>query len=415
MDRQMRTLLLGGAAAALLALGGCGDDEPAGGGGGAQLPAITFQVTGEPDETAVYGRLVKAYKAATGATVRVNAVADRDAHLAKLTTAFSGGKQPDLFLINYRNVGGFADRRVIDAAGPRLDASATLARGDFYDVPMQAFEYDGVLQCVPQNVSSLAVYYNLDAFAKAGIAPPAGGWTYREFTRAAAAVGVGIDVNLIRTAPWIWAAGGELVDDETNPAKFTIATAAGLRGLNNLLALRRKGDSPSADEADSKGVAERFIDGDLGMFMSSRRDVPALRTIEDFAWDVAPFPKDREEASVLHSDGFCIAKGGKTDAAWAFTEWALGEQGQRILAESGRTVPSLKSVAESDAFLNSPDPPKSSLVFLDAIEHMHRLPTTKNWTGIEGKADDVLESLYYGRLSVDKALARLASETDGQF
>ena len=46
---------------------------------------------------------------------------------------------------------------------------------------------------------------------------------------------------------------------------------------------------------------------------------------------------------------------------------------------------------------------------------MHRLPTTENWIDVEGKANDVLESLYYGKLTLDEAIERLAEETDGKF
>ena len=213
----------------------------------------------------------------------------------------------------------------------------------------------------------------------------------------------------------MWGAGGELVDDEDAPTRFQFDTPEGRRGLDRLLALRRNGWAPTADEADAKAVDERFLDGSVAMLMSSRRDVPLLRTIDDFEWDVAPFPKDVEQASVLHSDGFCIAKGANADAAWAWIEFALGPDGQEVLARSGRSVPSLRAVAESPAFLESPDPPASSQVFLDALEHMHRLPTTENWTAVEQRTDDVLVELFYGRLGLDDALERIAQETDGQF
>ena len=410
MDRRLIAVMCA------LSVSGCGADrDQTRTQDHANPPPLSFQVTGDPEETAVYEQLAAEYERVTGAKVNVIAVGERDAHLAKLTTGFSAGKAPDVFLLNYRNLGGFADRRVIDPAGPRVDASEALERSDFFELPLAAFEYDGVLQCLPQNISSLTIYYNADAFAKAGLPRPQASFAYADFLRAAERVGVGIDVNLIRTSAWVWAAGGELVDDETAPTEFRFDTPAGRRGLENLLALRRKGYSPSADEVDSKGVEERFIDGDLGMFLSSRRDVPLLRTIKGFEWDVAPFPKDREEASVLHSDGFCVSKGPRAAAAWQFTEWALGPAGQQLLARSGRTVPSLKSVAQSDAFLDPRARPASSQVFLDAIEHMHRLPTTRNWTAVERQANDVLESLYYGRLNIDEALARLADETDGKF
>ncbi len=151
------------------------------------------------------------------------------------------------------------------------------------------------------------------------------------------------------------------------------------------------------------------------MLLSSRRDVPLLRTITDFEWDVAPFPTDVEPASVLHSDGFCVAAGGDVEAAWDWVQFALGREGQEVLARSGRSVPSLRAVAESPAFLDPGESPARSQVFLDALEHMHRLPTTKNWTALEERADAILEELYYGRLGLDEALDRLARETDGQF
>ena len=404
-----------------LGLMACGGDEAAPTATDEALPAITFQVTGDPEETRVYKELAAQYKTDTGNTVNVVEVPERDVHLAKLTTSFSAGKQPEVFLLNYRYLGGFADRGVIDAAGPRLDTSEAFKRDDFYPIPMAAFEYQGALQCVPQNASSLAVYYNVDAFKAAGIEPPGDSWTYDEFAAAAEKLtgdgkhGVGLDLSTIRAAPWVWAAGGELVDDLENPTKFLFDTPEGRRGLEHVIALQTNGWAPNADEADSQGVDERFMEGTVGMFLSSRRDVPVLRQITDFEWDVAPFPTDQEPASVLHSDGFCLSKHDNADAAWKWVEYALSADGQQVLAASGRSVPSLKAVAESPLFLEPTDPPANSKVFIDALSQMHQLPVTKNWSEVEGLTDDVLEELYYGRISLDEGLERLAEETDGKF
>jgi multiple sugar transport system substrate-binding protein len=404
----MRRLVL---AVLVLALAGCGSDGETGGGG-----AITFQVTGDPEETRVYRELADQYRRQTGRTVEVVEVPERDVHIAKLTTSFSAGRPPDVFLLNYRNMGGFAARGAIEPAGPRLQS-----REDFYPLPLEAFEFGGTLQCVPQNASSLVVYYNADAFRAAGVRKPGRSWSYEQFADAARRLtgdgrhGVGIDVSIIRTAPWIWGAGGELLDDEERPTRLMFDTPEGRRGLERLIALRRNGWSPTADEADAKPVDERFLDGSVAMLLSSRRDVPLLRTITGFEWDVAPFPTDVEPASVLHSDGFCISRGGDVEAAWDWIEFALGREGQAVLARSGRSVPSLREVAESPAFLDPGEAPARSQVFLDALEHMHRLPTTENWTALEERADAILQELYYGRLGLDEALERLARETDGQF
>lgn len=409
-----------------LALGAvaCGGEDPdAGAGGTAEkpVPAISFQVTGDPEETRVYRDLAESYKLQTGRTVKIVEVPERDVHLAKLTTGFSAGKAPEVFLLNYRYLGGFAERQVIDPAGPRLDGSDAFDRDAFYPLPLKAFEYGGELQCVPQNASSLAVYYNVDAFEEAGLEPPGDAWTYEQFTAAADALttkdrhGIGLDLSTIRAAPWVWGAGGELVDDPVKPTRFLFDTPEGRRGLEHVIALQANGWAPNADEVDAKDVLDRFLDGSVAMFMSSRRDVPVLRTITDFEWDVAPFPTDVEPASVLHSDGFCLSKGKNADAAWMWVEYALGAQGQEVLAASGRSVPSLKAVAESPTFLDPAEPPANSKVFVDALSQMHQLPVTANWSEVESRTDDILTELYYGRLDLDAALARLAKETDGQF
>ncbi len=75
------------------------------------MPAITFQVTGDPEETRVYRELADSYKQDTGRTVNIVEVPERDVHLAKLTTGFSAGKAPEVFLLNYRYLGGFAEPR----------------------------------------------------------------------------------------------------------------------------------------------------------------------------------------------------------------------------------------------------------------------------------------------------------------
>jgi len=403
-----------------VALTACGAEDE-GGAADKTLPAITFQVTGDPEETRVYKELAAQYKADTGNTVEVVDVPERDVHLAKLTTAFSAGKPPEVFLLNYRYLGGFAAKKVIDPAGPRLDASQELARDDFYEIPMRAFEYQGTLQCVPQNASSLVVYYNVDHFKQAGLELPNDGWSYDEFAKTAEQLttdgrhGVGLDLSTIRVGPWVWSAGGELVDDPVRPTKFQFDTPDARRGLQNVIALQENGWSPSADEVDAQSVEDRFMEGKLSMFLSSRRDVPVMRQIEDFEWDVAPFPVDKEPASVLHSDGFCLAKHDNADAAFKWVEYALGTHGQEVLAASGRSVPSIKAVAESPLFLEPTEPPANSKVFVDALSHMRQLPVTENWSEVEGLANDALEEMFYGRLSLDEGIARIAKETDGRF
>ncbi len=307
-----------------------GAGHPAGCGGGdddQKSAAITLQLFGDAEELKVYGQLTDAYRKKTGTKVTVVAVPDRDAHIQKLTTAFGAGRPPDAFLVNYRNFAPFAARKVIDPAGPRLDSSKQLKRDQFYDAPLEAFEYGRTLQCMPQNTSSLVVYFNRDLFRRAGVAEPREGWTMSDL-KSHLERSSSRDSCRISGTPWesspprsgprrsYGPPEASWWTTTRNPSRFTLDTPTAEAGLRDLLALADFG--PSELEARAKPLDERFLTGELAMFMGSRAETPGFRTIKKFDWDVAPFPTGRERAGVLHSDAYCIAKGSRSDAAWRF-------------------------------------------------------------------------------------------------
>ena len=418
MVRALRRLAL---AATLVLVAACG-----GSGSGGSGDTVTFQAFGDAEELAVYRQLAEAYEQRTGREARLIEVPDREAHLQKVETGFAGGSPPDVFLVNYRNFATFAARGALDAAGPRLDRSTVLSRRDFFPQPLEAFTFRGELACLPQNVSSLVVYFNRDLFERAGIPAPSGDWTYERFRDVARRLtgpvpdddairvyGVGVEPSVVRLAPFVWSAGGDLVDDPDDPTRFTLDTPEGRAGLQAFLDLQG-GDraAPFEEEVEGKPLEERFMDGELAMFLSSRREVPTFRTIDGFTWDVAPLPRLERPASVLHSDAYCVARGERAAAAWRFVEFAAGPEGQRILARGGRIVPSLRAVARSRDFLDTSRPPRSSQVFLDAMPTLRRLPVAATWPEIEEAADLAIKRAYYTELTVDEALARVEEETE---
>ena len=120
---------------------------------------------------------------------------------------------------------------------------------------------------------------------------------------------------------------------------------------------------PDAVNEAAEDSESRFQNGRLGMFLNSRRGVPAYREITAFDWDVAPLPRGKQRAGILHADAFCMAAATKEKVAtWAFIEYAMSAAGQSILAKSGRTVPSMKSVANSPVFLDPEARPRAARV-----------------------------------------------------
>jgi len=389
----------------------------------AELAEIQFVLFGDATETAGYQRMIDEFHETTpGVRVTMSPVAKQDDLLAKLTTGFAGGSPPDVFLINYRKYGQFAAQGVLAPVQPYLDASDNLDEGDFAQTSMDAFRFDGEeLTCLPQNVSSLVVYYNADAFADAGVDPPTPGWSWDDFLAAAQALtgdgryGVGVEPSLIRLAPFVWSAGGDLVDDHEDPTRLTILDGRARAAVDFFLDLQSEhGVVPPEREELSLDAESRFINGGLGMLLDSRRVVPTLRTITGFEWDVAPLPvaPGGTPTTILHGDAYCMAAASPhRDAVWQFVEFANSTRGQTILAESGRTVPSRTDVATSDVFLDPDQPPASSHVFVDEVPHIRPVPVTATWSRVEKEADELLASVFYERVGREAGLQRLVEET----
>ena len=391
------------------------------------ISTVSFVLFGDPAETAGYETLAQQFEAANDdVDVQLAPVASQADLAATLTTSFAGGSPPDVFLINYRGYGQFAQQGVLAPVAVLLADSDVIAEDEFAETALDAFRFDGSeLTCLPQNVSSLAVYYNVDLFESAGVALPADGWTWADFLLAARRLtgdgryGLGTDANTIRLAPFVWSAGGELVDDEVTPTTFTLDTPEARRGVDFFLDLQTvHGVVPPEAEEQARESEARFLDGDLGMFLNSRRVVPTLRTIEGFAWDVAPMPVGPagESVSILHGDAYCMSATSEVqDATWRFIEYANSAEGQTVLAESGRTVPSRTDVAGSEAFLRPDVPPASAQVFLDSLPTLRAVPHTATWPRVESAADELIEAMFYGRIEREEGLAQLADVTGPLF
>ena len=74
-------------------------------------------------------------------------------------------------------------------------------------------------------------------------------------------------------------------------------------------------------------------------------------------------------------------------------------------------MPSLREVAESDAFLDPAQKPANSQVFLDAISTIRNVPTVSTWPEIEDAAEPILENGMYRAQPVDEVVAEVDAAT----
>lgn len=404
--------------------------------GGAGGP-VQLLVFGAPEELAAYRTLVDAYKRSVpGTDVQIIEASDRSDLIARLSTSIAGGSPPDVFLLNYRFYGQFASKGAIEPLDARIAASAAVDPENYYPTAMDAFRWRGEQLCLPQNVSSLAVYYNRNLFQRFGVPVPKAGWTWNDLittatsmtrdangvvvkgtesegTQVVATYGLGVEPSMIRVAPFVWSNGGEIVDIPERPTRFTLDSPKAREALRNLIDLRiAYGVVPTDLEVEAENDESRFANGRLAMLMSSRRSTTTFRSITAFDWDVASLPTYGQPAGILHSDAYCIPRAsGNKDAAWRFVEFAVSAEGQRIIAATGRTVPSHIEVSRSDAFLGSTQPPRNAQVFLDAIPYVRPVPLISTWPEIEDVTSGILENAMYRGDRLDDVIRELDEKT----
>lgn len=386
---------------------------------------VTFMVSGDPIEFAAYQMLVDAFHAAhPEIRVGLTHVPSDSEYRQKLAVLFAAGNPPDVMLLNYRRYPQFAASGGLKPLTEFFDASDVFELGDFFPAATEAFIWQDELWCVPQNLSSLVVYYNQTLFDRAGLDYPADNWTWDEFLNTARALtldnngngvpeqyGAGIDPSLYRLAPFVWQNGGEIVDNPLAPSYLTLSSEPALTALRWFIELQTHWQVvPNQLAEQSESSESRFLNARTAMFFSSRRFTPILRASVHFKWDVAPLPQGKVVANVLHSDGYCMAANAKNPkAAWAFIEFANSPEGQTLMLATGRTVPSLLRVAQSEAFLQPQVAPLNSRVFVESAQTLRRVPLHPQWVAIEEAASKEIERAFYGIISPEEA-ARLADE-----
>ncbi|MEM7128318.1 MAG: sugar ABC transporter substrate-binding protein [Chloroflexota bacterium] len=386
---------------------------------------MDFLISGDPADEQAYRSLIDAFSIAHP-TIQVNLIniPSQSDFRKRLTADFAAGNPPDIFLINYRRYGPFVSKNVIEPLTPYLNQSVDINPNDYYPQALAAFTWlsqQGLKQqmCMPQNMSSPVIYYNLDLFDQFNLDYPTVDWQLADFVETARTLtqdtdgdgrvdiyGFGTEATITRVAPFIWMNGGTIVDDPVIPNRLTLDSPQSKEALDWYVGLQTKEQViPDAVAEEAESSLSRFVNGRLGMIMESRRATPEFRAIQGFEWDVAPLPVGRNRFTVLHSDAYCITSASNQKrAAWTFVEFANASDGQSILAQTGRTVPSLKAVAESPLFLNPSARPPSSQIFIEAIPHMRTLPLLETWSDIESILNKELENMLMGRVTVDEGI-----------
>ncbi len=382
----------------------------------------------EPEEieVAVYGdRLrLRTYRqiadAFTAANPGVEVTLDKHPDAAQALTSTLNGLQfgvgPDVFLADQGDLPQLVESEGLEPVDRLLEARGLQFGDDHQRVALTSFSANSRLQCMPAEMSPKVVYLNTDLVPRQQLAaddvivPSAvqPSWSWEDFETTARTVagldllgpikGVYIPSDIDTVTAFVRSADGEVVDDVFEPTSLTLASDDALEALGEIAGLARD----PAVSLTSVDVASRdplvwFTSGDLGMYVGTRDDLPALRAAEGLNFDVAPLPSMGRAQTVASVNGYCINAGtDHLDSAADFVAFAVGPEAAEIAARSGVMVPARLDTVHEEAFIQPGEQPRNSEFFGSVLRRAEPMPYDEEWPRVAALAEGVFGRLFNG-------------------
>lgn len=345
------------------------------------------------------------YKANPNIKVNVTEVGWGDA-LPKITTALQSGVGPDITQVGTTWVGGFAVTK-----GLRTFTDAEVqAMGGASNFTEAAWGTSSLLGskevvAIPWFVETRAILYRTDILQKAGLDASTAfkDWatfseTLKKMKEAGGATlkapfaypGKG-DWNVVHNfAPWVWSAGGEILNKEGTKATFN--TEAGVNGVQYYSKLYSDGlVLKEALEKNTADVEAYWSNGDIGAFITGPWMIKNSKLPKDLK-GYADTVVAKNMAAAMIPAGSAGAKpfvGGSNlvvmkstknqEAAVKVVQYLASKKAQLDYADITGNLPATRE-GQSDARYTG-DPLYK--VFLESLKNGRSYPAVAAWNGIE--------------------------------
>ncbi|WP_409293986.1 ABC transporter substrate-binding protein [Peribacillus sp. SCS-26] len=336
----------------------------------------------------------------------------------KLKTSISGGKGPDVFWMNGPNFYQYASKGYIQDLEPYIKKDGDYKKDDYFPAVVDLYTYEGKLHAAPYFIDSVGLYYNKKFFDKKGIPYPDENWTWEDIEKVGGQLtdkkngvyGYAFDVKANQQGYYnlIPQAGGYMISDDKTKSGFNSPEAK--EAFHFVQKMIDKGIFPSAKTIMETEGKQLFISEKAAMLPGISVSAGEYKGVLGDNLGVAPLPKGKKPASIVHGIGWAMNKKTKNDdAAWDLIKALSGKEGNQVIAETGFSIPADKSI--SDVWLKS-IPSLDLKVFLDAQQYGVPYPIsekTAEWQDIENKE---IQGAYLGQKPLDEALDTVTEKMD---
>ncbi|HEY9611978.1 ABC transporter substrate-binding protein [Allocoleopsis sp.] len=287
-----------------------------------------------------------------------------DQYMDVIKTRLIGDAAPDVFYLDAFEAPLLMKYGVLEPLNPYIDAQFDLT--DFEPTLLKAFQLEERTYGLPKDFSTLALFYNKQAFQEVGINQAPQTWDELRDDSKKLTVdknrdgrkeqyGFGVAPELSRQYFIMTAFGGRLIDRQENAAFFT---SGSLKGLQLVIEQYRK-DQSSAQPSDvgASTGSEMFGQGKAAMVLEGTWAIPYLQeTFPKLEFATAEVPTvNGKKGTMAYTVAYVMNKKAKhKEAAWQLIAYLTSKEGMKAWAKEGLALPTRKSVLAELGFVDNP-------------------------------------------------------------
>ncbi|MBE9169227.1 ABC transporter substrate-binding protein [Pleurocapsales cyanobacterium LEGE 06147] len=343
-----------------------------------------------------------------------------DQYMDVIKTRLIGEAAPDVFYLDISEAPFLMSQNVLEPLDPYLTPEFDLA--DFATPLLESFRYRERLYGLPKDYSTLALFYNKQAFAAAGLTAPPRTWeellTYAKQLTVDLnqdgridQYGCGVLPDLARQVYKIEAFGGQLVDSNGYAAFATEAALQGLQLLVDQYRLDRSSALPS--DLGTNSVDEMFGRGKVAMIITGNWTIPYLNeTFPDLEFGAAEVPSiNNKPGTMLFTVAYVMNKQAEHKAeAWQLISYLTGKEGMQKWTSTGFALPTRQSVLAALGYAR--DPLRAPLIA--GIDYATPWQGGKNLSIVATNFNNQLLSTMLGEQPLKQAMVRAQESANRQ-
>jgi multiple sugar transport system substrate-binding protein len=331
----------------------------------------------------------------------------------KLVTAVAGDQLPDVVRADIIWVPEFASLGVLEPLNELMADFEQLADA-VYPGPLETNHWQEAYYGLPLSTNTRVYLSNPDVYANTGVDIPETQDDLEEIALTLVAAGSAAfadnDLSGWNVLPWIWSAGGDIVDEDITTASGYINSPQSIAGVSLLYDLYSTGAIP---ELIVQGGMDPYEEGvATGQYASMSNGPWAYPILSgdypDFELAASLMPAgDGGSISVVGGEDIAVTSTSEhKEAAADFVRFMLSADAQTALAEVGQ----MSVLKELGGTMVNIQPYYQT--FVDQLATARPRPPTPAWPEIDQALKTRLQEAFVGDGDIEQALNDLAHEID---